>query len=235
MGFAFCIAYLVFLIIYFQEYENKQEITQYSNLREMQLQSMQNEIEQVKISSQRLAILRHDMHHHLSIILTQLQNGYPDKAQEYIHEINSAYDDTIIAAYSGNEMLNSVLSIYHSRFTDRGLSLICNVSTGKELPCSDLSLCTILSNALENSMHALEQLESPSKWARLTLSQKKNHILFQLENPVEKIPVFVDGVPVSTRNGHGIGVRSIIYYVEQLHGQCHFSIVDHCFVLRIII
>lgn len=38
----------------------------------------------------------------------------------------------------------------------------------------------------ENSMHALEQLESPSKWARLTLSQKKNHILFQLENPVEK-------------------------------------------------
>ena len=235
MGFAFCIAYLVFLINYFQEYENKQEITQYSNLREMQLQSMQNEIEQVKISSQRLAILRHDMRHHLSIILTQLQNGHPDKAQEYIHEINSAYDDTIIATYSGNEMLNSVLSIYHSRFTDRGLSLICNVSTGKELPCSDLSLCTILSNALENSMHALEQLESPSKWARLTLSQKKNHILFQLENPVEKIPVFVDGVPVSTRNGHGIGVRSIIYYVEQLHGQCHFSIVDHCFVLRIII
>ena len=175
------------------------------------------------------------MRHHLSIILTQLQNGHPDKAQEYIHEINSAYDDTIIAAYSGNEMLNSVLSIYHSRFTDRGLSLICNVSTGKELPCSDLSFCTILSNALENSMHALEQLESPSKWARLTLSQKKNHILFQLENPVEKIPTFVDGVPVSIRNGHGIGVRSIIYYVEQLHGQCHFSIVDHCFVLRIII
>ena len=164
---------------------------------------------------------------------TLLYSG--NKAQEYIHEINSAYDETIIAAYSGNEMLNSVLSIYHSRFTDRGLSLICNVSTGKELPCSDLSLCTILSNALENSMHALEQLESPSKWARLTLSQKKNHILFQLENPVEKIPAFVDGVPVSTRNGHGIGVRSIIYYVEQLHGQCHFSIVDHCFVLRIII
>ncbi len=184
MGFAFCIAYLVFLIIYFQEYEkDKQEITQYSNFREMQLQSMQKEIDQVKISSQKLAILRHDMRHHLSIILTQLQNGHPDKAQEYIHEINSAYDDTIIAAYSGNEMLNSVISIYDSRFTDRGFSLDCNISTGKELPCSDLSFCTILSNALENSMHALEQLESPSKWARLTLSQKKNHILFQLENP----------------------------------------------------
>ena len=235
MGFALCLAYLLFLLIYFREYELKSRTEQYNELINMQLRSLRSEIEQAKKSEHNMSILRHDMRHHLSIILTQLQNGHPDKAQEYIHEINSAYDDTIIAAYSGNEMLNSVLSIYHSRFTDRGLSLICNVSTGKELPCSDLSLCTILSNALENSMHALEQLESPSKWARLTLSQKKNHILFQLENPVEKIPAFVDGVPVSTRNGHGIGVRSIIYYVEQLHGQCHFSIVDHCFVLRIII
>ena len=235
MGFALCLAYLLFLLIYFREYELKSRTEQYNELINMQLRSLRSEIEQAKKSEHNMSILRHDMRHHLSIILTQLQNGHPDKAQEYIHEINSAYDDTIIAAYSGNEMLNSVLSIYHSRFADRGLSLICNVSTGKELPCSDLSLCTILSNALENSMHALEQLESPSKWARLTLSQKKNHILFQLENPVEKIPAFVDGVPVSTRNGHGIGVRSIIYYVEQLHGQCHFSIVDHCFVLRIII
>lgn len=235
MGFAFCIAYLVFLMVYFREYENKQELKQYSDLREIQIQSMQKEIEQVKISSQKLAILRHDMRHQLNIILTQLQNDHPNKAQEYIHEISSAYDDTIIASYSRNEMLNSVLSIYHSRFTDKGFSLNCNVSTGKDLPCPDLAICTILSNALENSMHALENLESSSKWAKLTLSQKKNHLLFQLENPVEKIPEFVDGVPVSNRNGHGIGVKSIIYYVDQLNGQCHFSITDHCFVLRIII
>lgn len=235
MGFAFCIAYLVFLMVYFREYENKQELKQYSDLREIQIQSMQKEIEQVKISSQKLAILRHDMRHQLNIILTQLQNDHPDKAQEYIHEISSAYDDTIIASYSRNEMLNSVLSIYHSRFTDKGFFLNCNVSTGKDLPCPDLAICTILSNALENSMHALENLESSSKWAKLTLSQKKNHLLFQLKNPVEKIPEFVDGVPVSNRNGHGIGVKSIIYYVDQLNGQCHFSITDHCFVLRIII
>ena len=81
MGFAFCIAYLVFLMVYFREYENKQELKQYSDLREIQIQSMQKEIEQVKISSQKLAILRHDMRHQLNIILTQLQNDHPDKAQ----------------------------------------------------------------------------------------------------------------------------------------------------------
>ena len=67
-----------------------------------------------------------------------------------------------------------------------------------------------------------------------SFTEKESHSV-PTGKSVEKIPAFVDGVPVSTRNGHGIGVRSIIYYVEQLHGQCHFSIVDHCFVLRIII
>ena len=177
MGFAFCIAYLVFLMIYFREYENKQELKQYSNLMEIQLQSMQKEIDQVKISSQKLAILRHDMRHHLSIILMQLQNNHFEKAQEYIKEISSAYADTIISNYSPNEMLNSVISIYDSRFTDRGFSLDCNISTGKDLSCSDLAFCTILSNALENSMHALEQADRQSRWARLTISQKKKHLI----------------------------------------------------------
>lgn len=235
MGFAFCIAYLMFLMVYFREYENKQELKQYSNLMEIQLQSMQKEIDQVKISRQKLTILRHDMRHHLNIILAQLQNKHPDKAQEYIREISSAYDDTIIANYSGNEMLNSVISIYYSRFTDRGFSLDCRISTGRDLPCSDLAVCTILSNALENSMHALEQMKTSSKWTRLTISQKKSHLLIQVENPVEKIPEFIDGIPVSAEKGHGIGVKSIIYYVEQLNGQCHFSVTDHCFVLRIIV
>ena len=131
-------------MIYFREYENKQELKQYSNLMEIQLQSMQKEIDQVKISSQKLAILRHDMRHHLSIILMQLQNNHLEKAQEYIKEISSAYADTIISNYSPNEMLNSVISIYDSRFTDRGFSLDCNISTGKDLPCSDLAFCTCL-------------------------------------------------------------------------------------------
>ena len=84
-------------------------------------------------------------------------------------------------------------------------------------------------------MHALEQMDISSKWARLTVSQKKNHLLLQVENPVEKIPEFADGIPVSNRDGHGIGVKSIIYYVDQLNGQCQFTVSDHCFILKIIV
>lgn len=73
MGFSFCITYLAFLFIYFREHENTQEVKRYNDLMEIQLTSIQKEIEQIKTSKQKLAILRHDMRHHLDIILMQLQ------------------------------------------------------------------------------------------------------------------------------------------------------------------
>lgn len=235
MGFTFCISYLAFLFVYFHEYERKQEISQYSELMEMRLLSIKNEVEQIDRSTRNLTILRHDMHHHLNIILTQLQNNNIKQAVDYIREISNAYDDTVIKTYCRNEMVNSVVSIYHTRFSDRNITLYCNISIDASLPCPDTAICTILSNALENAMHALEEMDTERKWANLTISQKGNHLLLRIENPILQIPKFVDGIPVSSRKGHGVGVKSIVYYTEQLNGQYHFSISDNVFILRIII
>lgn len=235
MGFAFCISYLSFLFVYFREYENRREIKQYSDLMEIRLSSIQKEIEQVRKSEQTLAILRHDMRHQLNIILTQLHHDNTQQAIDYIHEISNAYDDTVITSYCKNEMINSVISIYQSRFSDRGITLDCNISIGADISCPDAAVCTILSNALENVMHALEKTDMKDKRASLLMFQKKNHILFQIENPVQHIPKFVDGMPVSDQKNHGMGVKSIAFYVEQLKGTWQFSVVDHTFTLKIII
>lgn len=235
MGFIFCIAYLIFLMIYFREYEQKQEISQYNTLMELQLDSLQTEIEQVHISEQKLSILRHDMRHHLNLLLTQLHSGNVEQAVQYIQQINEAYDETIITTYCKNEMVNSVLSIYQTRFSQKNLQLNCHITLQKELPCEEIAFCVILSNALENAMHALERNDASKQWARLSLSNKENHLLFSLENPTCHPPVFADGIPVSGKSDHGIGVRSILYYAEHLHGQCQFSMVNGNFTLRIII
>lgn len=235
MGFMFCITYLVFLLVYFREYEQIQEISQYNNLMEIQYSSLQKEIEQVRQSEQMLSILRHDMRHHLNIIRTYLQNDNTAQAIDYIKGIDKAYDNTIIEIYCKNEMVNSVISIYKTYFDRKGMQLECDISIDSQLPCSEMAFCAILSNSLENAMHALEANASDEKWAALTISNKENHLLFSLKNPTSRIPVFSDGIPVSGRDGHGIGVKSIVYYVEQLHGQCHFSVSDNCFLLRIIL
>lgn len=212
MGFALCIFYFAFLFIYFHQYEKKQEIRQYSELMQMQLSSIQKEIKQVEQNKQKLTILRHDMRHHLNLILTQLQNSNKEKAIKYIQEISNTYDDTVITSYIKNQMGNSVISIYHTRFEENGILFQYKNNVSSPLPCSDTAICMILSNAFENSINALKQIDTQEmdtekKWVRLSISPKGEHLLLQIENPAVKIPKFVDGIPTSNRRGHGIGVK----------------------------
>lgn len=40
-----------------------------------------------------------------------------------------------------------------------------------------------------------------------------------LENPLSQNPVFENGLPISTKEGHGYGTQSICYMIERLNGK----------------
>ena len=233
-GFAFCIVYLVFLFVYFKEYEQRRENEQYGMLMEMQLTSIKNEAEQVRRNEQLMSIYRHDMRHHMNILYTLIQNGNTPDALNYLEENLNSYDNTAITRYCKNDLINSVISIYKIKFADKSMVLNCDIKF-EILHSSEADFCAILSNALENAMHAIEGLSENKKYAKLLISSKGNSILLRLENPTNKLPKFIDGIPVSEKHGHGIGVKSIIYYVDKLHGQWHFSVSDGLFTMQIII
>ena len=169
-----------------------------------------------------MSILRHDTRHHLSVLRTLIQQGETDKALEYLNEVSQTYDDTVIKTYCRNEMVNSVLSIYNMRFEEQRIRWEIQVSIGEKLPCSEMMFCAILSNVLENAM-------------QLALSEKSGHLLLMAKNTVQNAPVFIDGVPVTERSGHGLGARSIVYYVEKLNGQYQFFMENGDFVVMIIL
>ena len=213
LGFAMCLTYLLFLLVYFREYEMKNKAEQYNELIQMQLNSFQTEMTNTRKSEKKMSILRHDTRHHLSVLRTLIQQGETDKALEYLNEVSQTYDDTVIKTYCRNEMVNSVLSIYNMRFEEQRIRWEIQVSIGEKLPCSEMMFCAILSNVLENA----------------------GHLLLMEKNTVRSVPTFADGVPVTERSGHGLGARSIVYYVEKLSGQYQFFMEDGDFVVRIIL
>ena len=235
LAFAMCISYVIFLFVYFQEYELKSRAEQYGQLTNMQLSSLQSEIEQVRNSEQRMKILRHDMRHHLAAIQTFIKQQEPERALDYIQEINRHYDDTVIHSFCKNELLNSVLSIYQTRFTENQIVFDVQVQVSQTLSCSEMTFCAILSNLLENAMHAVMKLPAEHRFVHLNIFEKANHLLILQKNPTSEAPVFSNGVPVTTAKNHGTGVQSVIYYVEKEHGQYQFYMEGEDFVVRIIL
>ena len=234
LGFAICLSYLIFLLVYFREYEMKSKAEQYNELIRMQMNSFQAEMDNTRTSEKKMSILRHDTRHHMAVLRTLIQQGDCEKALEYLNEVSQTYDDTVIKAYCRNEMVNSVLSTYNTRFEEQKIPWEAQVTIGEKLPCSEMMFCAILSNVLENAMHAVQELPESRRRIELSLSEKAGHLLLMVKNPVQIMPVFTDGIPVTERSGHGLGVRSIVYYVEKLNGQYQFRMEDEEFCLCVI-
>lgn len=172
LAFAMCISYVIFLFVYFQEYELKNRAEQYGQLTNMQLNSLHSEIEQVRSSEHRMKILRHDMRHHLAAIQTFISQQEPERALDYIQEINKQYDDTVIHSFCRNELLNSVLSIYQTRFAENQIVFDVQIQTSQTLCCSEMTFCAILSNLLENAMHAVTKLPEEKRIVHLSIFEK---------------------------------------------------------------
>ena len=235
LGFAICLSYLIFLLVYFREYELKNKAEQYNELTRMQLHSFQAEMANTRKSEKKMSILRHDTRHHMAVLRTLIQQGDCEKALEYLNEVSQTYDDTVIKAYCKNEMVNSVLSTYNTRFEEQKIHWEAQVAIGEKISCSEMMFCAILSNVLENAMHAVQKLPEEKRRIELSLSEKAGHLLLMVKNPVQTPPVFTDGIPVTERSGHGLGSRSIVYYVESLHGQYQFRMEEGDFAVRIIL
>ena len=97
-----------------------------------------------------------------------------------------------------------------------------------------LDLCKLLYNGLENAMKACQQIEDPAKrYIHIELYEKNTKLCCEISNSYAKEPYFNEqGIPLSSRNGHGIGVKSMIFVINKYHGVYKFSVQNGKFLFQ---
>ena len=235
LAFALCVFYILFLLVYFKQYEEKQESEQRGRILEMKRAQSEKEIEAFQQAQHAVSLLRHDMRHFLVSISAFIEKGENEKAMAYIREVIAAADKTATQKYCRNEIVNMILSSYERKIQKSGIRFQYSIRIPERLPVSDVNLTSILSNALENAVHATAMAEPENREIRLDLSMNGNKLLISLKNTCAETPKMVDGLPQSGKNGHGLGTQSIRYVTEKLNGNCQFEAQDHWFILRVIL
>ena len=235
LAFALCIFYILFLLVYFRQYEESQEAKSRTWMLQTQIEQSARELAALKRSEQELAVLRHDMRHYLTSVSSYIGMGEVRRAQELIAEVVAAADRTRPERCCANEVVNMVVSSFSQKADEAGVELATAAEVPAELDVPDVDLFALLSNALENAVAAAAGAPEGSRHVDLRMRLDDGKLLIEVSNTFGQTPVLVDGMPQAARDGHGLGTRSIAYIAERLHGNCQFALQTDRFVLRIIL
>ena len=204
-----------------------------SNL-DLQVHQAVREIEALRISQQKTRAYRHDLRHHLQYITACIENEQYEQALQYIHSISEEIEASRVTVYCENEAANLILSSFADRAKAQGIPLAVHAVLPNQLPLVESDLCVLLSNALENAIHACsERADGIPGHIEVQTYEKAGKFFLQVVNDCTQPVQFSHGVPVSDRAGHGIGVHSICSIVERYGGVYSSSVSNQQFILRI--
>ena len=232
---ALIIFYVMFLSAYHKQMQTRADAELQRSMLEAELKQAEVEVEGLRSVETQVAVYQHDMRHHLTAIDGFLAADQPQQAKEYIQKVQADVDAITPRHFCENELVNLLCSSFFNKAARMGAGFTVDARLPKELPVSDTELCSILSNGLENALHAVGTLEKPLKWVELYCGVRLNKLLIEIKNPYAGQITMRDDLPVSGRDGHGYGCRSIRSIATQNRGLCTFDAEHGVFTRRVMI
>lgn len=232
--FVLAITHFVFMFIYFKIQQAAQKSARNEQFFRYQLEQRSAEINMIRNAEQELRLMRHDMRLHLNNLAICLENGDMESAQKLISGLTQTIDRQKIERYCENTIINYILTDFKARFRERNISVQITV----ELPSveiDEVGYSAILSNILENALYGQDDVPAEERYVKILLKYYNGKLLLSVRNPIDKKPVFADGLPINLKPGHGYGTQSIAYLSERMGGKYHFSANNGVFLARVII
>lgn len=138
---------LLLALLTLADYERLQQQERLAALREQYYQNLRRDQNQVRT-------LRHDLRNHLTVLHGLLESGQSSRAQDYVNQLSISPVLRSSHCLCGHEAANAVLSSKMEEMAQLGLLPDAQVSLPEKLSISDVDLCALLGNALDNAMEA---------------------------------------------------------------------------------
>lgn len=223
--FMVLIIYLLFNCISKQYFEN------ISLLMEKQVEQQVEHYKKINKLTDDLREFRHDYKNHMICLQSLLNNKQYDEALSYVKSITNQEILNSNKFFSGNQIADAILTDKNELAQKNNCKIIFDGSVSDEISVSNL--CTILSNALDNSIEACSKIDSDETQiidVKCVASELIQIIRISNPNPDNNA---VTETSKADRKNHGFGLSNIRRTVERMDGQMIISSQYPTFVLEI--
>lgn len=189
------------------------------NARDFQNRLMQQQYEEIRSVYLNLRGWRHDYHNHIQALKAFFDRGQMIEARNYLNEIETELERVDSFVRSGNLMADAILNSKITYAVNKGIQVTCDATLSEELFISDMDLCIILGNILENAIESCEKIPQEKRFLRIYMAIIKEQLYISVQNSAPEILNFEERNYISTKRGnHGLGMKRVAAVVEKREG-----------------
>ncbi len=199
-----------------------------SELIEKQVREIQNMYRQVRG-------WRHDYRNHIQNMKIQLSEGNYEWLAEYLSELADDLDTVDTVIKTGNVMADAILNSKLTVAQKMNVRLNVKANVPEQLPMSDVELCSILGNMLDNAVEACGSLPEEERFMRVYIGRLKGQMYLSVQNSAGKVRK-EKGAYLSTKEGeHGYGLFRIDRIAKKYGGYVNRQNEEGIFATEIMI
>ena len=158
IGLSTFVSYFL-LISLFSRMRDINELRVEKNMMEAKASAAQQKLTEISVSAAQAETYRHDLRHHMSLIGSFLEQGEIDRAKNYLAQTKAEIELITPRRFCDNETVDLLISSFWSKAEKQGIDLSVKAELPSELQIPDTELCSVLSNGLENALHAVNKEE----------------------------------------------------------------------------
>lgn len=216
-------------VLYVNMQKDHAKQLEYSILQQA-FKSQEKSVEETKILYQSVRSIRHDLKQHFQVALTMLHSGKINEAVDYMEK----YNDTVLDGISNkvfcdNDVVNYIINSKSKICSDRHIKIYIYIAN--EIPeFSDLDLCVLLGNALDNAIEGVSGEGNNEIY--LELRNVDNFFVISVKNTITNSVLEYNPNLISTKNEkevHGLGILSMKEVVQKYNGSIEFYESDNKF------
>ena len=162
---------------------------------------------------------KHDYHNHIQTLLALCDDI--ERTKEYLWKLNDDLTSVDTVIKTGNVMVDAILNSKISLMKSKGILVNAKAIVPAELAVSEIDLCTVVGNLLDNAMEAvLRQADDDDRFIRVFIGILKEQLYISVYNSTCGELKKRKNTYMSTKSGdnHGFGLASVDRIVKKYKG-----------------
>ena len=243
------IAVLIFigeaaLIYFWQKYRILLAERQKHFIEKQQVKAMKKRLEEAENFYGSIRKVRHEMKNHMANIKGLAGAGEYGEIEDYVRRMDETMQELEYKYVTGNAVTDVIINDKCRRAEKAGIRFDADFRYGGEIPVFDMGI--ILNNLLDNAIEACEKLETGKGFIHLSLKQKKQFLLLEVENSFDgAVPVQSGGglaLPTTKQSilpgiiaEHGIGLENVRDVAEKYFGGVNIKVKGDVFHVTVML